>query len=204
MFKFFKKKKLKKYKNYFLKDNLKEDIDKNYAQIGDWTYGNPSVMRWGTDHKLIVGKYSSIGPDVSIILGGNHRHDWVTTSQLPAETFQAYEKFPQAKNIKDFIYSKGDIIIGNDVWIGAKSIILSGLTIGDGAVVAAGSVVSSDIKPYAIVAGNPAKEVKKRFSEEIVNKLLKVKWWNFPDEKVNELSTLLCSENIEIFLKNFE
>ena len=204
MFKFFKKKKLKKYKNYFLKDNLKEDIDKNYAQIGDWTYGNPSVMRWGTDHKLIVGKYSSIGPDVSIILGGNHRHDWVTTSQLPAETFQAYEKFPKAKNIKNFIYSKGDIIIGNDVWIGAKSIILSGLTIGDGAVVAAGSVVSSDVKPYAIVAGNPAKEVKKRFSEEIVNKLLKVKWWNFPDEKVNELSPLLCSENIEIFLKNFE
>jgi len=204
MFKFLDKKKLKKYKNYFLKDNLKNDIDKNYAKIGDWTYGNPSIMRWGTDHKLIVGKYSSIGPDVSIMFGGNHRHDWITTSPLSAEIFQAYDKFPNAMNIKNFNYSKGDLIIGNDVWIGAKSIILSGLTIGDGAVVAAGSVVSSDVKPYAIVAGNPAKEIKKRFSEEVINKLLTIKWWNFPDEKVNELSILLCSENIQIFLKKFE
>ena len=204
MFNFFKKKKLKKYKNYFLKNNLKEDIQKNYAQIGDWTYGNPSVMRWGTDHKFIVGKYSSIGPDVSILLGGNHRHDWITTSQLPAETFQAYEKFPKAKNIKNFIYSKGDIVIGNDVWIGAKSIILSGSTIGDGAVIAAGSVVSGEVRPYSIVAGNPAREVKKRFDENIIKKLLIIKWWNFSDEKVNEFSELLCSDNIEIFLKKFE
>ena len=60
-------------------------------------------MLWGTDHKLIVGKYSSIGPDVSILIGGNHRNDWITTSQLPAETFQAYDKFPKAKNVKNFI-----------------------------------------------------------------------------------------------------
>tara|TARA_B110001452_G_scaffold96915_1_gene80188 strand:+ start:3253 stop:3738 length:486 start_codon:yes stop_codon:yes gene_type:complete len=161
-------------------------------------------MRWGTDHKLIVGKYSSIGPDVSIILGGNHRHDWITTSQLPAETFQAYKKFPKAKDIKNFIYSKGDIIIGNDVWIGAKSIILSGLKIGDGAVIAAGSVVSSDIKPYTIVAGNPAREVKKRFSNDVIEKLLTIKWWDFSDERVNEFSELLCSENIEVFLRKFK
>ena len=204
MFNFFKKKKLKKYKNYFLKDNLKEDIQKNYAQIGDWTYGNPSVMRWGTDHKFIVGKYSSIGPDVSILLGGNHRHDWITTSQLPAETFQAYEKFPNAKNIENFIYSKGNIVVGNDVWIGAKSIILSGSTVGDGAVVAAGSVVSGEVRPYSIVAGNPAREIKMRFNESTIKRLLIIKWWNFSDEKVNEFSKLLCSDSIEMFLKKFE
>ena len=204
MFKFFKKKKLKKYKNYFLKDNLKEDIQKNLAEIGDWTYGNPSVMRWGTDHKFIVGKYSSIGPDVCILLGGNHRHDWITTSQLPAETFQAYEKFPNAKNIENFIYSKGNIVVGNDVWIGAKSIILSGSTVGDGAVVAAGSVVSGEVRPYSIVAGNPAREIKMRFNESTIKRLLIIKWWNFSDEKVNEFSKLLCSDSIEMFLKKFE
>ena len=204
MFGLFKKKKLKKYKNYFLKDNLKEDIKNNYAQIGDWTYGNLTVMRWNTNDKLIVGKYSSIGPDVSIIFGGNHRQDWITTSPLPAGTFQAYKKFPKAKNIKDFIYSKGEVKIGNDVWIGAKTIILSGSTIGDGVCIAAGSVVSGEIEPYSIVAGNPAKEIKKRFSEDIIKKLLTIKWWNFSDEKVNEYSELLCSENIETFLKKFE
>ena len=203
MFGLFKKKKLKKYKNYFLKDNLKEDIKNNYAQIGDWTYGNLTVMRWNTNDKLIVGKYSSIGPDVSIIFGGNHRQDWITTSPLPAGTFQAYKKFPKAKNIKDFIYSKGEVKIGNDVWIGAKTIILSGSTIGDGVCIAAGSVVSGEIEPYSIVAGNPAKEIKKRFSEDIIKKLLTIKWWNFSDEKVNEYSDLLCSEKIEIFLKKF-
>ena len=203
MFGLFKKKKLKKYKNYFLKDNLKEDIKNNYAQIGDWTYGNLTVMRWNTNDKLIVGKYSSIGPDVSIIFGGNNRQDWITTSPLPAGTFQAYKKFPKAKNIKDFIYSKGEVKIGNDVWIGAKTIILSGSTIGDGVCIAAGSVVSGEIEPYSIVAGNPAKEIKKRFSEDIIKKLLTIKWWNFSDEKVNEYSDLLCSEKIEIFLKKF-
>tara|TARA_B110001452_G_scaffold92910_1_gene76632 strand:+ start:153 stop:764 length:612 start_codon:yes stop_codon:yes gene_type:complete len=203
MFGLFKKKKLKKYKNYFLKDNLKEDIKNNYAQIGDWTYGNLTIMRWNTSDKLVVGKYSSIGPDVSVIFGGNHRQDWITTSPLPAGTFQAYEKFPKAKNIKNFIYSKGEVNIGNDVWIGAKTIILSGSRIGDGACIAAGSVVSGEIKPYSIVAGNPAKEIKKRFDEDIIKKLLTIKWWNFSDEKVNEFSDLLCSEKIEIFLKKF-
>jgi acetyltransferase-like isoleucine patch superfamily enzyme len=204
MFNIFKKKKLKKYKNYFLKDNLKEDINKGYAQIGEWTYGNPNILRWETDDKLIVGKYSSIGPDVTIIFGGNHRQDWLTTSPLPAGTFQAYEKFPNAKGISDFVYSKGDIKIGNDVWIGAKAIILSGTIIGDGSIIAAGTVVSGKVEPYSIVGGNPAKEIKKRFDEKIIEELLKIKWWNFNDEKVNEISKLLCSSNVEAFLEKIK
>ena len=112
-------------------------------------------MRWETDDKLIVGKYSSIGPDVTIIFGGNHRQDWLTTSPLPAGTFQAYEKFPNAKGISDFVYSKGDIKIGNDVWIGENVTIMSGVKIGDGVIIAANSHIIKDIKPYSIVGGNP-------------------------------------------------
>ena len=204
MFRFFKKKKLKKYKNYFLKDNLIKDISRGYAEIGDWTYGNPKIMRWGTNDKLIVGKYSSIGPDVTIIFGGNHRQDWVTTSPLPADTFQAYEKFPNAKNITDYIYSNGNIKIGNDVWIGAKAIILSGTTIGDGSIIAAGSVVSGKIEPYTIVGGNPAREIKKRFNDKIVENLMRIKWWELEDHKINKISTLLCSTKIEEFLEKIK
>ena len=157
-------------------------------------------MRWGTDHKLIVGKYSSIGPDVSIILGGNHRHDWVTTSQLPAETFQAYEKFPKAKSIKNFIYSKGDIIIGNDVWIGNSVTIMSGVKIGDGAVIACNSHIVKDVEPYTIAGGNPGQAIKKRFSDEQIKKLLKIKWWDWDVQKINDNTPLLCNDNIDYFI----
>lgn len=201
MINFFKKKNLKKYKNYFTKDCLRNDIDADLAEIGDWTYGNPKIMRWDTKDKLRIGKYSSIGPEVTIIFGGNHRQDWVTTSPIPAETFQAYKKFDEAKDIKDFIYSNGDIVIGNDVWIGAKSLILSGSKIGDGAVIGAGSVVRGEIEPYTISTGNPIVTTGKRFSEEIIQKLLKIKWWNLQDEKVNKFSKLLCSNKIEEFIK---
>tara|TARA_B100001121_G_C18510089_1_gene536241 strand:+ start:45 stop:659 length:615 start_codon:yes stop_codon:yes gene_type:complete len=204
MFSFFKKKKFKKYKNYFLKDNLKDEIKNGLADIGDWTYGNPKIMRWNTTHKLRVGKFSSIGPGVTIIFGGNHRQDWITTSPLPADTFQAHEKFSNVKDVKDFIYSKGDVIIGNDVWIGSNVLILSGSHISDGSVVAAGSVISGKINPYTIVGGNPAKEIKKRFDDVTIKKLLKIKWWELSDEEVNMHSKLLCSDQIENFLEKFE
>ena len=123
---------------------------------------------------------------------------------LPADTFQAYEKFPNAKNITDYIYSNGNIKIGNDVWIGAKAIILSGTTIGDGSIVAAGSVVSGKIEPYTIVGGNPAREIKKRFNDKIVENLMRIKWWELEDHKINEISTLLCSTKIEEFLEKIK
>ena len=78
------------------------EIKNGLAEIGDWTYGNPKIMRWDTTDKLKVGKFSSIGPGVTIIFGGNHRQDWVTTSPLPADTFQAFNKFSNVKDVKDF------------------------------------------------------------------------------------------------------
>jgi len=136
-----------------------------------------------------------------MIFGGNHRHDWITTSPLPAGTFQYFKKFPNAAGVKDFIYSNGDIIIGNDVWIGANTLILSGTTIGDGAVIAAGSVVSGKINPYTINGGNPVKLIKKRFNNRIIAKLLKSKWWELDDKKINQIAKTLCSNDFKKFFK---
>ena len=80
--------------------------------------------------------------------------------------------------------NKGDIVIGNDVWIGYNAIILSGVKIGDGAIVATGAVVTKDVKPYEIVGGIPAKVIRKRFSDEVIIKLQKMKWWNWPVDKI--------------------
>ena len=198
MIKFFKK---KKYRKYFLKDNLKNEIKIGLAKIGDWTYGNPNILRWDWKNKLIVGKFSSISPGVTMIFGGNHRHDWITTSPLPAGTFQYFKKFPNAAGVKNFIYSNGDITIGNDVWIGANTLILSGTTIGDGAVIAAGSVVSGKINPYTINGGNPVKLIKKRFNNRVIAKLLKSKWWELDDKKINQIAKTLCSNDFKKFFK---
>jgi serine acetyltransferase len=98
---------------------------------------------------------------------------------------------------------KGDIIIENDVWIGAKATIMSGVRIGNGAIVAAGSVVSKDVPPYAIVAGNPAKIVKYRFDEEQIKKLLSICWWDWDEQKIKDNAMNMWSDNIDKFINKF-
>ena len=100
-------------------------------------------------------------------------------------------------NKTDHPKSNGDVIIGNDVWIGHESTIMSGVKIGDGAVIAANSVVVKDVEPYTIVGGNPAKVIKKRFSDDIINNLLELKWWDWSNEKINENLNILCSNNFD-------
>lgn len=192
----------KKYLNYFLRDNLKIDIKKGYAKIGKWSYGNPKIYRWNSEDKLIVGNFCSIGPNVSFFIGGDHRTDWITTSPLPDPKFSFF--FNKAKNIKNFSKSKGNIIIGNDVWIGGNSLILSGAEIGTGAVIAAGSLVNGKIEPYSVVGGNPAKLIKKRFSDSDIKKILDTKWWDLNDQIINSLSIYLLSDNIEKFIKKIK
>lgn len=137
---------------------------------------------WGPDasiiakvNKIIIGNFSSIARNTSI-QEVMHRSDCATT-------YHIFQNFFKEKRNDEFV-SKGDIVIGNDVWIGANAIVLSGVTVGDGSIVAAGAVVTKDVPPYSIVAGNPAKVVKYRFSEEIVAALGQVKWWDWPDEKL--------------------
>lgn len=163
--------------------------------IGEYTYGLPQIRSWGEGTTLKMGKFCCIADNVTIFLGGNHRTDWITTYPFPA-----IESWRDASEIKGHPATKGDVIIGNDVWIGSHATILSGIKIGDGAVIGAFSVVTNDVDPYSIVAGNPAKLVRKRFDEETVNKLLLVRWWDWPAEKVRKNLRYLCSSQIDFFL----
>jgi len=161
-------------------------------EIGKETYGNPSVLTWGSKSTLRIGSYCSIGGGVQILLGGNHRTDWVTTFPFPV-------RWKEAAEISGHPSSKGNIIIEHDVWIGRQSVILSGVTIHTGAVIGCNSVVSRDVAPYTIVAGNPAKEIRKRFSDEQISRLLQSKWWTLDKERITSLLPLLCSDNIDAF-----
>ena len=98
---------------------------------------------------------------------------------------------------------KGDIIIGNDVWIGAKSTIMSGVKIGHGAIVAAGAVVTKDVQPYSVVGGNPAKHIKFRFDERQIEKLLEINWWDWEESKIKEEGMLLWSADINHFIEKY-
>jgi acetyltransferase-like isoleucine patch superfamily enzyme len=164
--------------------------------IGDHTYGKPRVISWGEGTSLTIGKYCSIGTNVIIFLGSEHRIDWVSTYPFPF-------LWAEAKSIPGHPSTKGDVVIGNDVWIGFGVTILSGATIGDGAAIGASSVVARDVPPYAIAAGNPAQVIRYRFDEETIRNLLQIKWWNWPDEKVRENIHLICSDSINTFIKKF-
>jgi len=180
-------------KSYFLIDNPNY---KNF-QVGEFSYGSPRVLSWGEGSKLSIGKFCSLADDVVILLGGEHRTDWISTypfTSIFKNQINAIEGHPK---------TKGDVVIKNDVWIGRQSIILSGLTINDGAVIGAGSVVTKDVPAYAIVAGNPASLKKNRFSDIQINQLESIAWWNWPLEKILDNIDLLCSSNMDEFLKFF-
>lgn len=165
-------------------------------EIGDFSYGTPNVIRWDESTRLHIGRFCSIADDVTILLGGNHRTDWVTT--YPFNVLNG--PFPQAADIIGHPATKGDIWIGNDVWIGRGATLLSGVHIGDGAVIGAKTVVAKDVEPYAVVVGNPGKMIKKRFDEATIKALLEIRWWDWDEERINEATPLLCSSNIQGFI----
>jgi acetyltransferase-like isoleucine patch superfamily enzyme len=180
----------------YTKDSL---INPRYS-IGEYTYGVPHVHDWGDGGNLIIGKYTSIATDVHILLGGNHHLDWVTTYPFHSLSLEHDGVWPSAKSLHSDRWSKGDVIIGNDVWIGINVTILSGVTIGDGSAVAAGAIVTKNVEPYSIVAGNPARLLRKRFSDNDIKQLLILAWWNWTEEKVEEHIKNLQSDNIRAFV----
>lgn len=176
----------------YTKDNLLGDG----FQVGEYTYGTPWVLSLVKGRSLKIGKFCSIAERVTIILGADHRTDWVSTYPFPA----LLHEWPEAKGIIGHPASKGDVVIGNDVWIGQGATILSGVTIGDGAVIGAQAVVTRDVEPYSIVSGNPACFIRKRFSEETIQRLLQVKWWDWPIERIRQNVPLLCSDSVAVII----
>lgn len=172
---------------------LTKDLYPQY-KIGRYTYGNPQVLSWGEGATLVIGSFCSIATGVKIFLGGDHRSDWVTTYPFPA-------LWKSAKDIKGHPHSKGNVIIGNDVWLGADSSILSGVAIGSGAVIGSRSVVVQDVPPYAIVFGNPAKVLRFRFNGSTIGELLGIAWWEWEDEKIEKYLPLLLSSDIGKFIR---
>lgn len=167
-------------------------------QVGRHTYGHEqiTVRHWGEPAELTIGSFCSIADKVDVFLGGNHRPDWVTTYPFPSFA----DRWPKARGIEGVPATNGDVVIGNDVWIGSNATILSGVTIGDGAVVGTDSCVASDVRPYAIVAGNPATEIRFRFDLETIDKLLALRWWEWSDERIADNADLLSSADVGRFL----
>lgn len=166
--------------------------------IGDHTYGIPDMID-GQYGDIIIGKFCSIAIGVSIV-GANHNINY--TSTYPFKTIWN-DQWMSMNNVSEHI-SKGKTVIGNDVWIGKSAFIMNGIKIGDGSVIGAGAVVTKDVPPYAVVGGNPAKIIKFRFEDNIINKLLKIKWWNWSDEKIDDFLPLIMSENIDLFIQKAE
>lgn len=188
---------------------LKNIIKNPNIIVGDYTYYDDFEDMYNfeknvkyhfdfTGDQLIIGKFCMIASDVKFIMNGaNHLSNAIST--YPFSIFgNGWENAMEGKTYPN----KGNIEIGNDVWIGYNATIMAGVKIGDGAIIATNSTVVSDVEPYSIVGGNPAKEIKKRFSPEIIERLLKLQWWNWDMEKITKNVQNLTDLDLEKLEKN--
>lgn len=185
---------------------LKNYINNPNIEVGDYTYyddfedvsnfeKNVKYHFHFIGDKLFIGKFCMIASSATFIMnGGNHLTE--ATSAYPFAIFGGAWK--HAMDGKSY-QTKGDTIVGNDVWIGHNATIMPGVTIGDGAIIATKAVVTKNVEPYTIVGGNPAKPIKKRFSEEIISKLLELKWWDWDIEKITKNVDKLTSHPETLF-----
>lgn len=184
---------------------IKNIITRPNILVGEYTYyddntGPEQFERHVTHHyeflgdKLIIGKFCAIAKGIEFVMNGaNHRMSSVTTYPFNImgggweKTTPTLEELP----------FKGDTIVGNDVWIGQNVTVMPGVHIGDGAIIAANSVVTKDVPPYHIAGGNPCKILRKRFEDELIEYLLRLQWWNWPPEKILENLDALCSADLD-------
>jgi acetyltransferase-like isoleucine patch superfamily enzyme len=169
--------------------------------FGRHSYGKPMIRHYkeaDTSTEVRIGSFVSIADDVVFMLGGEHPTDRVST--YPFRVIFGLEGAYE----DGFPHAKGDIVIGSDVWIGRGARVFSGVTVGDGAVIGGNAVVASNVRPYAIVAGNPAEEIRRRFSDEQVEALLRIRWWEWPDEEIVPVAHLLSSSGIDEFIERYD
>lgn len=162
-------------------------------QIGRGCYGPLEIKSFGAEGETVtIGNFCSFAEETAVLVGADHRHDWVTT--YPFSVFRS-----EATHIQGHPAPSRGVTIGSDVWMGFRSMVLDGVTVGDGAVIAAGAVVTRDVRPFAIVAGCPAREVARRFADESVERLLDIEWWNWSDDRINQSLELLLSDDVTGF-----
>jgi len=183
---------------------LKNIITNPNIIVGDYTYyddfkdvhqfeNNVKYLFDFSGDQLIIGKFCMIASDVSFIMnGGNHASAGI--SAYPFAIFGG--DWAGAMEGKSYP-SKGNTVIGNDVWIGYRATIMPGVSIGDGAIIGTQAVVTKDVAPYTIVGGNPAKKIQKRFSDDIINRLLELAWWDWDIEKITKHVSLLISGDVD-------
>lgn len=187
---------------------LKNVVENSNIEIGDYTIYNDFIHDPREFQKnnvlyhypinkdrLIIGKFCSIACGAKFLFNSaNHKMASLSTYTFPL----FFEEWGLKKeNVAQAWDQKGDIMIGNDVWIGYEAVILSGVTIGDGAVIGCRAVVTKDIPPYTIVGGVPAKPIRKRFDEETIKELQKIKWWDWPEEKIAERITAIQNGDLK-------
>jgi acetyltransferase-like isoleucine patch superfamily enzyme len=173
----------------------KRNYPEMYIEIGDYTYGFPMVKHWPGNSKLTVGKFCSFAQGVTILLGGEHAAEWIST-------YPFYGMLHAFKDKRETYIKNGerlllgcDVTIGNDVWVGTGATIMSGTVIGDGCIIGANALVTRNkrLPPYSIWGGVPVKQIGIRFSPETVLQLETIKWWNWPDEDICNAIPLLLS-----------
>ena len=186
---------------------IKPTISNPNIIVGDFSYIADSEFESHVSHhyewngdRLIIGKFCQIAAGVEFVMNGaNHQMNAVST--FPFYTMEGWNmQAPEASDMP----LKGDTVIGNDVWIGQNAVILPGVHIGDGAIIGADSVVGRNVDPYTIVAGNPAKVLRKRFDDELIGLLLRFEWWNRSIEEIDSLIPLLTCSDLETVRKELK
>ena len=186
---------------------LKNVITAPNITVGDYTYYDDPADPTGFERnnvlfncpefgdRLIIGRFCSIASGTRFIMGSaNHRISSIST--YPFSVFGGVWEANTPPHLSQLPF-KGDTVVGNDVWIGRESVIMPGVRIGDGAIVAACSVVAKDVEPYTVVGGNPARPVKKRFGRELISLLLELRWWDMEPEDLADFLPVLCDSDVE-------
>ncbi len=184
---------------------IKNTVNHPQIRIGDYTYyddvedsenfkRNVLYLFPDTGEKLIIGKFCSIARGVTFIMGGAN-HKMTGFSNFPFEIFPEWAHVTPAS---DEYPQKGDTVIGHDVWLGYQAVILPGVKIGNGAIVGAKSVVTKDVCAYGIVGGNPAQSIRKRFSDDVIQQLEAITWWDWPIEKITRNLEAIAGADLSV------